>query len=151
MGLWSLPGGKLEAGEPTLMGSKRELWEECRLDPNSLMWYADGAITVTDSIHYTNCDTDDSTDNGTGDDYGKSNRQTQAQTPKELAFHYVIAQCFAEAPSELPLVASDDAADACWQTMDQIREMVERGQATPGILRVIERAERMHQLGLFTL
>jgi ADP-ribose pyrophosphatase YjhB (NUDIX family) len=151
-GLWSLPGGKLEAGEPTLLGSKRELWEECRLDPNSLLWYADGAITVTDSIHYSNCDYDEEPTDDDGDDgeNGKSNPQTHVPT-RELAFHYVIAQCFAQAPSELPLVASDDAADASWQTLDQIRVMVERGQATPGILRVIERVERMHQLGLFTL
>ena len=151
MGLWSLPGGKLEAGEPTLEGSKRELWEECQLDPSSLIWYADGAVAVTDSIHYINDDDDDdddvsaADDNDNDDDDDQSNRQPQKQ---KLAFHYVIAQCFAQAPSELPLVASDDAADAAWQTLDQIRDKVEQGQATPGILGVIERVERMHQAGL---
>jgi 8-oxo-dGTP diphosphatase len=120
-GLWSLPGGKLEGGETTLDGAKRELQEECQINMGSLQWFSDGGITVTDSIHHD--------ENGT------------------LLFHYVIAQCFAVAPSELQLVACDDASDAKWQTVSQIRDKVEKGQTTPGVLRVVERAERMFQQG----
>jgi hypothetical protein len=76
---------------------------------------------VTDSIHY--------------DDHGT------------LLYHYVIAQCFAVAPTELQLMACDDAADAQWQTLSQIRDKVEQGQTTPGVLQVVEQAERMFQQG----
>jgi 8-oxo-dGTP diphosphatase len=120
-GFWSLPGGKLEGGETTLQGGMRELKEECQIS-TGLQWFSEGAITVTDSIHH--------------DDNGK------------LLFHYVIAQCFAVASSELPLIASDDADDASWFNHCEIRTMVETGQATPGVLEVVERAELMYQKGL---
>jgi len=122
LGLWSLPGGKLEGGETTLEGAQRELYEECQICSKSLQWFTGGAITVTDSIHY--------------DEQGT------------LLFHYVIAQCFAIAPMELNLLACDDAADAKWQTLNEIRDKVEQGQTTPGVLRVVEQAERMFQQGL---
>jgi len=121
-GIWSLPGGKLEWGEGTLSGAQRELHEECQIQPSELQWYEEGAITVTDSIH---TDPDDN-----------------------VLFHYVIAQCFALAPKEYELIPSDDAADAAWWTLDEIKCRVESGEATPGVLQVIEQAEAYYQSGL---
>jgi 8-oxo-dGTP diphosphatase len=128
-GLWSLPGGKLELGETTLEGGQRELEEECVLAPSSLSWYDGGAIAVTDSIHYDH-------DND--------------EAPNVL-FHYVIAQCFATAPSELPLIPSDDAADAGWFTLNDISEKVKSGATTPGVLQVLQRAEDLYQAGVLTM
>ena len=68
-----------------------------------------------------------------------------------VVYHYVIAQCFALAPEELPLIPKDDAADAKWFRIEDIQIMAEKNETTPGILDVLERAETLYQQGCLWL
>ena len=124
-GLWSLPGGKIELGETTIQAAQREIAEETGLV--SLAWYEGGAFSVTDSIH------------------------TSQEDPDQVLFHYVITQCFAELTSSEPesaLQAGDDAADAAWHSVEEIRDRVDKGETTPGVLLAVEKAMKLHRNGL---
>lgn len=119
-----MPGGKIETGEATLKAAKRELEEETLL--TGMHWYAGGAFRCTDSIH--------------------------RNEDGEVAFHYVISQCFCitatESAAPPQMVASDDAADAKWVTLEQVNEFVILGHTTPGVLKVIEHAEVLYEKGM---
>ena len=146
-GIWSFPGGKIEPGESTLAAARRELWEETRLGttPTSancileemeqtevvdavVRWHTEGPITSSDSIH--------------------------VGSEGVVQWHYVISQYFAQVDvsageNEAPkMIASDDAADAGWWNAKEIEKGIEEGKVTPGVLRVIKRAEAMQAAGL---
>jgi 8-oxo-dGTP pyrophosphatase MutT (NUDIX family) len=163
-GEWALPGGKLEWGESTLDGAKRELSEEVLFD--------------------CDCDCDCNCDYKYGEDgFG---RLVWCPEPYATAdsitegFHYLIAVCFAEWKppqtnnrgnenenknkndnGEIPLLfsqtppsvtASDDAIDARWWSMDEIMEL--EGDAgllgTKGFVQKMKRTELLYQQGVLS-
>lgn len=117
-GMWSVPGGSLDFGEPALDGAIRELDEETQWnDPeiySQLQWYPT-AICTSDSI---------------ADGY-----------------HYVIAQFFAEIQEQQPefpkISPQDDAADTKWYSLDEIEELCYHNHATAGILVVLNRIQEL--------
>jgi len=137
-GVWCVPGGKIELGEPTLAAAQRELAEEVKFDDNSERWYPGGAFCTSDSI-------------SKGD----------MATGKE-GYHYLIAQCFAEVIVQndnvntsndnlLPQPAvtpADEAQAAKWWTLEDIRTAEANKETVPNLVRVIERAETLYQCGM---
>mmetsp|Transcript_24097 Transcript_24097/g.51193 ORF Transcript_24097/g.51193 Transcript_24097/m.51193 type:complete len:227 (-) Transcript_24097:98-778(-) len=134
-GKWSCPGGKIETGEATLDAAKREVEEETGLGC-CLSWHKDSFLT-TDAIVPA--------ENG-NDDYN----ERVVPENNNYAFHYVIAHCFArvqdgensaEAPVALP---SDDALDAKWWTLAELRDL----DCSDQTIVVVERVEALNECGL---
>lgn len=126
-GVWSLPGGKIEAGEPAFVAATRELREETGLA--EVLWHP-APFTASDAIHQR-VKTDIS-----------SVRDAEARMPRrgekaemELAFHYLIAQYAAFIPdkSAVQLLAGDDASEAEWFSLEAIEHLDSIDRISTGI------------------
>ena len=125
--MWSIPGGSIEAGESTLAAGKRELQEETGLRddasmPYQLKWHRYGSFASSDSIHLP--------------------------TESSSGFHYVISQCFAEVDCEPNIQAGDDAIDAKWFNVSNVRDAEDNGTVSRGVWRILERSELLYTKGL---
>lgn len=121
----------MEMGETALEAAQRELKEEVKFDPplENLQWYS-GPFTTSDAI-------------------------IRDEKNNVILFHYLIAQCFcrvqpndasSSSSSSLPRVSpADDAADAKWWTLDEIKQNQE--SVSSGVATVIERAELLSEKG----
>jgi ADP-ribose pyrophosphatase YjhB (NUDIX family) len=130
-GKWSCAGGKIELGESTLIAARREVQEETQI--RGCRWHSNSFLT-TDAIVV--------------DDDPKSKNDNK--NDHKYAFHYVIAHCFAKVTSVYSsgnppvVVPSDDALDAKWYTLAELRDL----ECSEPTIEVIERAEELSGLGL---
>lgn len=121
-GKWSLPGGKIHIGEQTLSAAQRELLEETQL--STCRWHTHPFMT-TDAI-------------------------TRSVSTGEVEYHYLIAQCFAQANDGLPQATpSDDALDAQWFSWPQMKTMQEDDSISKFVVDVVGRAEELSLKGMF--
>lgn len=121
-GKWSIPGGRLHFGETAFQGGVREVQEETKWQDQqlfqSLQWYK-GTVCSSDYI-------------------GQN-------------VHYLIAQCFAELSSDqetLPMIeGDDDADDADWFRLEQVKEWSDKNMVSEGVYQVFCRMEEMANHG----
>ena len=106
-GLWSLPGGSVDFGEPLAEAAARELREETGVEADLRH-----VVDVVEAIRH--------------DDAGRP------------SLHYVIV-CIAGPWRAGEPVAADDAADARWLTVDDLRQR----PVTRGLISVLEKASRL--------
>ena len=120
-------------GESTMDAAKRELLEETNISPESCVWY-DHPFMTTDAIFKRQ----EKEKEGNDDDDGK--------TTSSYEFHYVIAQVFAKTTDQFvhdDIVPDDDALDAKWYTIQDIKEMERKDRISPLVIDVINRADEL--------
>ena len=129
-GVWSLPGGKIELGEPTMVAAARELQEECNLSASDVRFH-ETPFTVTDVI-----------------------RPAAASSDPGSKFHYLLAQTFCstlETVEPSQLTAGDDAGDARWCSLDDMNDLDGRGQLASGVIDVVQRGLQLYSAGFLPL
>ena len=130
LGKWSIPGGKIEVGEPLLTAGQRELQEETGIGATRCQWYPHAFMT-TDAIFKNNDD-----EEGDG----------------AYQFHYLIAHCFAQTKGDnkgrpLEVNPSDDASDAKWFSLEEIQQLQHENRVSEFVLKVLQRAEYLQENG----
>lgn len=120
-GKWSIPGGRLKFGETALQGGVRELAEETKWNDKEAfesLQWYDGTVCASDYV-------------GQG-------------------VHYLIAQCFAVLKADsLPAIrADDDADDAKWFLLHEVKEWTEKDMVSEGVYEVFCRMETLANHGL---
>ena len=124
VGQWSLPGGSVELGEPTMAAAARELMEETGITGAT---FSASPFTVSDVILPP----------GDGSN-----------------FHYMIAQTVCEvdavgSAADTPqLIPGDDAKSAGWFSLDEMSSMRDRGETTEDCIEVVQRALLLRTNGL---
>jgi 8-oxo-dGTP diphosphatase len=130
-GKWSCAGGKIELGENTLAAARREVQEETQI--HGCRWHSNSFLT-TDAIVVDE----------------KNSNDNKKDTGSYYTFHYVIAHCFAKVTSACSsgnppaVVPSDDALDAKWYTLTELRDL----ECSEHTIEVLQRAEELSDLGL---
>jgi ADP-ribose pyrophosphatase YjhB (NUDIX family) len=152
-GMWSLPGGKIESGESTMLAAQRELHEETGL--MSSAGFAKEIVTFEENTmpYATHWHPRPFT---SSDAIGFDSNQ-----PESVSYHFVISQCFAEVRSSIQisdadelsiappsLKASDDAADVRWWTLPEVSQGILSGTVTQHCDDVLGRAEFLYQKGI---
>lgn len=124
-GKWALPGGKLEWGEKSIKGAKRELSEEVLFDSEQpeIVWSPEPyavADAIAEGFHYL--------------------------------IAVCFAECKLPHGEKPPKVlAADDATDARWWSMDEILQMEGNDLVgSPGFIRRMKRTELLYQKGILT-
>jgi ADP-ribose pyrophosphatase YjhB (NUDIX family) len=118
-GSWSLPGGRVEMGEPSLTAASRELAEETNLDHETagVVFYP-RSVTASDAIF---------------------------REEEHISFHYSIVQHVAfirakdDQLAEEAGRAQDDAADLKWFTLQEIEECTHLGGDVIGVVNWVEK------------
>ena len=143
-------------GESSIHAAQRELREETKLGETSTIpalvkWHA-APFTSTDFIQY------EGGDNNGLSDFMMESLEEEPKSPSAVVFHYVISQCFAEVTNSNrtsvdppALIPCDDAMDAAWWTIMDVKEGVKKGLVSDGCDVVVDRAERLYKSDFFTL
>jgi len=125
---WSIPGGKIELGEETLMAAKREIEEETQI--RDCLWNSKSFLT-TDSI------------------------VPDKKNIGSYAFHYVIAHFFAKIPPTCGNIApvltpSDDALDAKWFSLEEVKDIEFSQYLSNGVIEVISQVDKLSTSGILS-